>query len=185
MYRPLVARVLIVIVAALVTLTGAGHQAAAQDAAAEPIVGAWLVTVGVEGNPETFMVLQTYEPGGTVTSENVPITETDPTAPIDTLHVSTGVGAWERGADGSYTATIAIMYGDGSGRVLAVETVTWTVTVDASGERFRGEASFIATDPAGTELYIGTSGLVGTRISVLSPGVPVTLPGQSSATPAA
>jgi hypothetical protein len=184
MHRPLPARLVAVIVAALLLVAGSG-AASAQDAE-EPIVGAWIVSVGVEGTPQPFMVLQTYEPGGTVTSENIPVSATDPTAPVDTLYLSTGVGTWERTDAGTYVATVAIMYGDIDGTLLAVETVSWEVEVDASGLRFSGEAAFVATDPVGNEVYGGTSGLIGTRITVLDPGTPVTLPAMAPAsTPAA
>ena len=111
---------------------------------------------------------------------------TDPTAPVDTLYLSAGVGAWERTDAGTCVVTIAIMYGDIDGTLLAVEAVSWEVEVDASGMRFSGEAAFVATDPAGSEVHGGTSGVIGTRITVLEPGTPVTLPAMGpAATPAA
>lgn len=174
------------VIAVIVAILVLGGMPAAAQPADEPIVGAWIVSVGVEGTPQPFMVLQTYEPGGTVTSENIPATATDPTAPVETLYLSTGVGAWERIDRGSYAVTIAIMYGDIDGTLLAFETVTWEVEVDGSGNRFSGPATFVTTDPAGNVLFGGSSGLIGTRITVQESGAPLALPSSMapSATPA-
>lgn len=153
-------------------LVGIGSGTATAQEVDEPILGAWVVTVAVEGAPQPFRVLQTYEAGGTVTSENLPAFAADSSAPVDTLYLSTGVGAWERTESGVYTVTIVIMYGDIDGNLLALETVRQDVEVDASGASFRGPATFVATDPAGNSLYGGTSTLAGIRITVQDAGVP-------------
>lgn len=185
MQRPPLFRALIVLIVALIGFAGSGLQATAQDATGEPIVGAWLVTVSVDGAPHPFTVLYTFESGGTVTSENLPVIAADPTAPVDTLYLSTGVGAWERTDSGSYAASIVIMYGGIDGTLLAVETVSWDVMVDASGTAFSGSATFVTNDPAGNQIFGGTSVLTGTRITVQETGVPVGLPAPAPATPAA
>jgi hypothetical protein len=186
MHRFSVFRTVIVLAAVLAVLAGSPAVSARQDTPESDdlaIVGAWVTTVAVDGAPQPFTVLQTYEPGGTVTSENLPATVADPAAPVDTLYIGSGVGAWEQTDSGTYAATIAVMYGDLDGNLIAIETVSWEVDVDATGAAFTGPATFIGTDPAGNPLYSGTATLTGARITVQEPGTPVALP--SSATPAA
>lgn len=181
--------VFVLLVACLVGLTGGSHLiAAAQDgtpvADDQGVVGAGVVTVAVDGDPPySFPVFQTYETGGTVSSLNLPATVADPAAPVETIYISPGVGAWESTGSDAYVATLAIMYGDVDGNVLAIETVSWDLELDESGDAFSGTSTFVGVDPAGATLYEGTSTLSGTRITVQEPGTPVTLP--TTSTPAA
>ncbi len=148
----------------------------------QELLGSWVVTIEVEGGLP-FTVLQTYESGGTVTSGGLPAFRADPTAPVETLYSSTGVGAWEGTGPDAYAGTVVILYGDVDGNLLATETVRWDLEIDGTGNAFSGMSSFVGTDPAGATLYAGTATFRGTRITVQEPGTPVAMPigGEASA----
>lgn len=164
------------------SVTAAAYQST-PEAGDQGVEGAWVVTVAVEGTG-VFPIFQTYEAGGTVTSEGLPAFRADPAAGVDTLYISTGVGAWESTGPGAYSATIAIMYGDVDGNVLAIETVWWDFELDETGNAWSGPSTFIGVDPTGATLYEGTATVTGSRITVQEPGVPVMVP-VGGATPVA
>jgi hypothetical protein len=131
---------------------GGLRRTAAQDpdAAAHPLVGAWLVADPAD--PARPMLVNQYWADGNALFI-VPDGHTD--------H-----GVWT--ATGPRTAELTLVgfVRDPSGAIVGLATTSGAVEVDATGETFSGEADFELAALDGTVLETGRGGALGTRIAL-------------------
>ena len=152
--------ILAVALSATYTTVGAQPMPRAQGVA-PTIEGSW--SIGFPNEEPTSRQLASFLPGGVVLSTNAPTFEEEELG--GRVYSTEGHGAWAPLGSGRYAFTIVFLYFNGDEENVVSVTIEGVVTLDASGDSFRGTYSFAATSADGTPVFsVEAEPLTGTRI---------------------
>ena len=160
--RPLRLLVLLGVVLALAFGATESRALAAQP---EPsIEGTWMLSF--PNDDPTLRHLAAFLPGGVVMATNAP-TFSEESAHGGRVHSTEGLGVWVRLDDGRYAFTVVYLYYDVEEQPWGTLTVDGVVTLDASGNRFRGTFNVDVVDAIGALLFSSQDEpIAGTRVRV-------------------
>lgn len=171
--RPLVAGA----AAGAVAMFAGARSLAAQEGAgattAHPLVGAWFVAVTYETEaPAALTNLATFTADGNLLVANAGQLPNVP--PGAGLVFTEGHGAWEATGERTAQATSVYLTVNQSGGIASVNTARATIEVDASGDRYTGEASLSIAGPDEGDTVEMFATIDATRITVEPMGAAAT-----------
>lgn len=167
---------LVVVLVASFGLFFAQTSTNAQDTTApNPMVGAWIITTYVEGQPPA-MNLTTFYADGNVLTSNSPVFP-PATGELTAEARSAGHGNWLANDDGSIDFAFIVLRADLNGTFNGYREIRGHFTMDTATDTLSGPFTATIVDASGAELRVVSGRGEGTRI--------VAEPFDLSATPVA
>ncbi len=153
---------LILAIALGATYSTVDAQSAPQAQRITPTIeGSW--SIGFPNEDPTSRQLASFLPGGVALSTNAPTFEEEELG--GRVYATAGHGAWAALGGGRYAFTIVFLYFSGDEENVVSVTIEGVVTLDASGDSFRGTYTFAVASADGTPIFSAEAEpLTGTRI---------------------